>query len=161
MVLRIYLLNTFFTRPLNLKPSLLALSLGLLLQPAYALEISEEEAVRVGRTTVLGVLRTTERIGSVIGPMLAHRGDTLPVSALPCDGTWPTGTSQWEKRNIAAEVPEVQAVIAVEVMGDAMPEADEVFYLDVTNPVGGSFGPGVVTLTAMRTIVNDDGGWIG
>lgn len=55
---------------------------------------------------------------------------------------------------------EVQAVIAVEVMGDAMPEADEVFYLDVTNPVGGSFGHGLVTLTAMRTIVNDDGGWV-
>ncbi|WP_117190072.1 MFS transporter [Rhizobium terrae] len=40
-------------------------------QIAYALEISEEEAIRVGRTTVLGVLRTTERIGSVLGPMLA------------------------------------------------------------------------------------------
>lgn len=56
---------------------------------------------------------------------------------------------------------EVQAVIPVEIIGDTRPEADEVFYLDVTNPVGGSFGPGVVTLTAMRTIVNDDGGWIG
>lgn len=54
---------------------------------------------------------------------------------------------------------ETQAVIAVEIIGDTLPEADEVFYLDVTHPVGGSFGPGVVTLTAMRTIVNDDGGW--
>ncbi|MGL5193658.1 MAG: 4Fe-4S dicluster domain-containing protein, partial [Chroococcales cyanobacterium] len=32
-------------------------------------------------------------------------GDVLPVSALPCDGTYPTGTSQWEKRNIATEIP--------------------------------------------------------
>lgn len=40
-------------------------------QIAYALEIAEEESVRIGRTTVLGVLRTTERIGSVLGPMLA------------------------------------------------------------------------------------------
>ena len=55
---------------------------------------------------------------------------------------------------------EVQAVIPVEIIGDTSPEPDEVFYMDVTNPVGGSFGPGVVTLTAMRTIVNDDGGWI-
>lgn len=55
---------------------------------------------------------------------------------------------------------EVQAVIPVEVIGDAKPEPDEVFYLDVTHPVGGTFGPGVVTLTAMRTILNDDGGWI-
>lgn len=55
---------------------------------------------------------------------------------------------------------EVQAVMAVEIIGDTRPEADEVFYMDVTNPVGGSFGPGVVTLTAMRTIVNDDVGWM-
>ena len=44
-------------------------------------------------------------VREVIGPMLAHRGDDLPVSALPCDGTWPTGTARWEKRNIAANVP--------------------------------------------------------
>lgn len=55
---------------------------------------------------------------------------------------------------------EMQAVIPVEIIGDTSPEPDEVFYLDVSNPVGGSFGPGVVTLTAMRTIVNDDGGWV-
>ena len=55
---------------------------------------------------------------------------------------------------------EVQAVIPVEIIGDSTPEPDEVFYLDVTHPVGGSFGPGVVTLTAMRTILNDDGSWV-
>lgn len=53
---------------------------------------------------------------------------------------------------------ENQAVIPVEIRGDTTPEPDETFYLDVTNPVGGSFGVGVVTLTAVRTIVNDDGG---
>lgn len=51
---------------------------------------------------------------------------------------------------------EDQAVIAVEIVGDYQSEADETFYLDVFNPVGGSFGPDVVTLTAMRTILNDD-----
>ncbi|QEY33061.1 pyruvate:ferredoxin (flavodoxin) oxidoreductase [Synechococcus sp. RSCCF101] len=44
-------------------------------------------------------------VRDVIGPMLQRRGDNLPVSALPCDGTWPVGTSRWEKRNIAEEVP--------------------------------------------------------
>lgn len=44
-------------------------------------------------------------VREVIGPMLAGRGDQLPVSALPCDGTWPVGTAQYEKRNIAIEVP--------------------------------------------------------
>lgn len=52
---------------------------------------------------------------------------------------------------------ESQAVIPVEVIGDSAAETDEFFYLDVTNPVGGSFGDGVITLTAIRTIVNDDG----
>ena len=37
--------------------------------------------------------------------MLALHGDDLPVSALPVDGTYPTATTQYEKRNIAEEVP--------------------------------------------------------
>ncbi|MBI5069937.1 MAG: pyruvate:ferredoxin (flavodoxin) oxidoreductase [Deltaproteobacteria bacterium] len=37
--------------------------------------------------------------------MLAGKGDLLPVSAFPVDGTWPTGTAQWEKRAIALEIP--------------------------------------------------------
>jgi pyruvate-ferredoxin/flavodoxin oxidoreductase len=37
--------------------------------------------------------------------MIAGQGDRLPVSALPVDGTWPTGTTRWEKRRIAAEIP--------------------------------------------------------
>ena len=41
----------------------------------------------------------------VIGAMLAGRGDLLPVSALPVDGTFPLGTARWEKRSIAREIP--------------------------------------------------------
>ncbi|MFZ0161551.1 MAG: pyruvate:ferredoxin (flavodoxin) oxidoreductase [Kineosporiaceae bacterium] len=41
----------------------------------------------------------------VTAAMLAGQGDLLPVSALPVDGTWPTGTSRWEKRAIAEEIP--------------------------------------------------------
>ena len=52
---------------------------------------------------------------------------------------------------------ENQAVIAVEIVGDAIPEPDETFYLDVSNPVGGHFPDGLLTLTAVRTIVDDDG----
>ncbi|MBE3560171.1 MAG: pyruvate:ferredoxin (flavodoxin) oxidoreductase [Ktedonobacteraceae bacterium] len=44
-------------------------------------------------------------VRQVLGPMIAGEGDKLPVSALPCDGTYPPGTSQWEKRNIALEMP--------------------------------------------------------
>jgi len=41
----------------------------------------------------------------VTAVMLANKGDLLPVSAFPVDGTWPVDTAQWEKRNIAAEIP--------------------------------------------------------
>ncbi|MGF1516124.1 MAG: pyruvate:ferredoxin (flavodoxin) oxidoreductase [Elainellaceae cyanobacterium] len=44
-------------------------------------------------------------VQEVLGSMLQRQGDALPVSALPCDGTYPTGTAQWEKRNIAQAIP--------------------------------------------------------
>ncbi|MBF2078039.1 MAG: pyruvate:ferredoxin (flavodoxin) oxidoreductase [Synechococcales cyanobacterium T60_A2020_003] len=44
-------------------------------------------------------------VRDVLGKIMARQGDDLPVSALPIDGTYPTGTSKWEKRNIAQEIP--------------------------------------------------------
>ncbi len=44
-------------------------------------------------------------VQEVTAMMMAGRGDLLPVSALPADGTYPTGTTRWEKRNIALEAP--------------------------------------------------------
>ncbi|MGL6281507.1 MAG: pyruvate:ferredoxin (flavodoxin) oxidoreductase, partial [Microcoleaceae cyanobacterium] len=44
-------------------------------------------------------------VKNVLGEIIARRGDQLPVSALPCDGTYPTGTTKWEKRNISLEIP--------------------------------------------------------
>jgi len=41
----------------------------------------------------------------VTGMMLAGKGDLLPVSALPVDGSFPTGTAKWEKRSIGDEIP--------------------------------------------------------
>ncbi|MDQ6996224.1 MAG: pyruvate:ferredoxin (flavodoxin) oxidoreductase, partial [Mariprofundus sp.] len=44
-------------------------------------------------------------VQEVTAPMLAGRGDDLPVSKIPVDGTYPSGTAQWEKRNISDFVP--------------------------------------------------------
>ena len=44
-------------------------------------------------------------VRGVLGRMIAHQGDSIPVSALPIDGTYPSGTSQYEKRNLAVEIP--------------------------------------------------------
>ena len=46
--------------------------------------------------------------------MLANKGDLLPVSAFPVDGTWPTGTTQWEKRNIATEIPVWESELCIQ-----------------------------------------------
>lgn len=44
-------------------------------------------------------------VKTVTAMMMAGQGDRLPVSALPIDGTYPTGTTQWEKRNISDTIP--------------------------------------------------------
>ena len=44
-------------------------------------------------------------VHNVLGQIAAGKGDLLPVSALPAGGAFPTGTAQWEKRNIAQFIP--------------------------------------------------------
>ena len=44
-------------------------------------------------------------VKEVLGVIAEGNGDELPVSAMPIDGTYPTATTQWEKRNIALEIP--------------------------------------------------------
>ncbi len=46
-----------------------------------------------------------EFVKKVTAKMIAGEGDDLPVSMLPADGTYPSGTTKWEKRNIALEIP--------------------------------------------------------
>jgi pyruvate-ferredoxin/flavodoxin oxidoreductase len=46
-----------------------------------------------------------DRIKETLGKIYGGLGETLPVSALPCDGTFPTATAQYEKRNLALEIP--------------------------------------------------------
>jgi len=46
-----------------------------------------------------------EFVKQVLGPMIVFQGDELPTSKLPVDGTFPTDTARWEKRNIALEIP--------------------------------------------------------
>lgn len=85
--------------------------------------------------------------------------DILSVDYVTRDGTAKAGEDYLATKGTLVLYPdENQAVIAVEVIGDSLKEGNETFYLDVTNPVGGSFGEGVSHLTAMRTILDDDAG---
>jgi pyruvate-ferredoxin/flavodoxin oxidoreductase len=55
-----------------------------------------------------------EFVQNVTAEIIAGRGDALPVSAFPVDGTYPVGTAQWEKRNIAQEVPVWETDLCIE-----------------------------------------------
>ena len=50
----------------------------------------------------------------VTARLLAGEGDLLPVSALPVDGTFPTGTARWEKRALAVELPVWDETICID-----------------------------------------------
>ncbi|MBD2337709.1 pyruvate:ferredoxin (flavodoxin) oxidoreductase [Calothrix sp. FACHB-156] len=49
--------------------------------------------------------KAPEFVREVLGKIMVWEGDDLPVSTLPPDGTFPTGTTKWEKRNVAQEIP--------------------------------------------------------
>jgi pyruvate-ferredoxin/flavodoxin oxidoreductase len=55
-------------------------------------------------------------VRDVLGKLACGQGDDLPVSAFPCDGTFPTGTSQYEKRNLAIEIPVWDESICIQCM---------------------------------------------
>jgi pyruvate-ferredoxin/flavodoxin oxidoreductase len=56
----------------------------------------------------------------VTAMMLAGKGDLLPVSAFPVDGTWPVGTAKYEKRNIADEIPVWESSLCIQCNKCAM-----------------------------------------
>jgi pyruvate-ferredoxin/flavodoxin oxidoreductase len=58
--------------------------------------------------------RAPDFVKSVTAKIIAGFGDALPVSLMPVDGTFPTGTTQWEKRNIAMEIPVWDAVTCIQ-----------------------------------------------
>lgn len=49
--------------------------------------------------------QVTEFVRKMTLPLIAGKGDALPVSLFPADGTWPTGTAKYEKRNLALQIP--------------------------------------------------------
>jgi len=58
--------------------------------------------------------KAPEFVQKVTGRIMAGEGNALPVSAMPIDGTFPTGTAAWEKRNIALEIPVWDTVTCIQ-----------------------------------------------
>jgi pyruvate-ferredoxin/flavodoxin oxidoreductase len=74
------------------------------LKHLYQVELPEQTTTAFERRPVVPA-HAPEFIQSVTARMIAGLGDSLPVSALPVDGTYPTATTKWEKRNIANDIP--------------------------------------------------------
>ena len=55
-----------------------------------------------------------EFVQKVTAKIIAGEGDAIPVSLMPIDGTFPSGTTQWEKRNIALEIPVWEEPICIQ-----------------------------------------------
>ena len=53
-------------------------------------------------------------VRDVLGKMISGEGDSLPVSAMPVDGTYPSGTTQFEKRNLAQVIPVWETDLCIE-----------------------------------------------
>jgi pyruvate-ferredoxin/flavodoxin oxidoreductase len=55
-------------------------------------------------------------VKNVLGRIVGGEGDDVPVSAFPCDGTFPTGTAQYEKRNLAIDIPVWDPAVCIQCM---------------------------------------------
>ena len=58
--------------------------------------------------------RAPDFVQKITAVMLAGKGDLLPVSAFPVDGTWPVASAKWEKRNLALEIPVWDSKICIQ-----------------------------------------------
>jgi len=90
-------------------------------------------------------------VHDVLGKMMMRQGDLLPVSALPCDGTYPSGTTRWEKRNIAAEIPVWEPDVCVQCGKCVMVCPHAVIRAKVYEPEQLTLAPGTFKHTGTRT----------
>ncbi|MBG7610421.1 MAG: pyruvate:ferredoxin (flavodoxin) oxidoreductase [Anaerolineae bacterium] len=70
----------------------------------YKVEVPAEISITYHRPPSVSE-NAPEFVRNVLGTIIAGDGDNLPVSAFPVDGTYPSGTTQWEKRNLSLDIP--------------------------------------------------------
>jgi pyruvate-ferredoxin/flavodoxin oxidoreductase len=71
----------------------------------HAVELPQEVDAMPESVRDAAAGQVSEFIRKLTLPLIAGKGDTLPVSVFPADGTWPTGTARYEKRNLALQIP--------------------------------------------------------
>jgi len=89
------------------------------LQHLHPVEVPDHVTATRTRPPIVSE-RAPDFVQRVSAVMLANHGDLLPVSAFPVDGTWPTATAQWEKRNLAHAIPAWDAAVCIQCNKCAM-----------------------------------------
>jgi pyruvate-ferredoxin/flavodoxin oxidoreductase len=79
----------------------------------HAVKAPEAVTARQGRPPMVADA-APDFVKRVTAVMMAGKGDLLPVSAFPVDGTWPMGTARWEKRNLALDIPAWDAKVCIQ-----------------------------------------------
>ncbi len=80
----------------------------------HEVQIPAEEDIEARVTLPPTYPGAPEFVQKVTARLLANEGDLMPVSAMPLDGCWPTGTARFEKRSIAWEIPQWDAAICIQ-----------------------------------------------
>jgi pyruvate-ferredoxin/flavodoxin oxidoreductase len=79
----------------------------------FRVEVMDRVTSEIGMPPVVSP-EAPEFVQNVTATIMARKGDSLPVSAFPVDGTFPSATTQWEKRNIALEIPAWEPDICIQ-----------------------------------------------
>lgn len=89
------------------------------LENLYEVSVRDLNATGLPRPSIVPG-EAPDFIKRVTAAMMLGEGDNLPVSVFPPDGTWPIATTQWEKRNIAYEVPVWDPSVCIQCLKCAM-----------------------------------------
>ncbi len=83
------------------------------LENLHEVKVPAEASSKLHRTHIVSD-KAPAFVKDVLGTIMEARGDDLPVSAMPIDGTYPTGTTMWEKRNVAINIPVWEADLCIQ-----------------------------------------------
>ena len=83
------------------------------LENIFEVKVPATASSKLKKPPVVGA-HAPQFVQEVTAPIIAGYGDSLPVSKMPADGTFPTGTSQYEKRNIAVDIPVWDEAICIQ-----------------------------------------------
>ena len=121
----------------------------------HEVEVPAAATATRGRPPVVAAA-APDFVQRVTAAMIAGKGDALPVSAFPPDGTWPTGTARWEKRNLAHEIPAWDPAVCIQCNKCALVCPHAAIRVKVYPPAALADAPPTFQSIALRARGTDD-----